>query len=60
MTRYKAVYDYTARQDDEISFNKGDIISHPCFCARDGWMIGRVERTGMQGLFPLTCIQRLI
>ena len=58
MTRYLAIRDYTAQQDDEISFSKGDIILQPCFCD-DGWMVGRVEQTGMQGLFPLNHVRRL-
>lgn len=47
--RTKAMYDYQASADDEISFKEGDIIivleQHP-----DGWWFG--ELNGKKGLFP--------
>uniref|UniRef100_A0A087X8K7 LIM and SH3 domain protein 1 n=1 Tax=Poecilia formosa TaxID=48698 RepID=A0A087X8K7_POEFO len=49
--RYRAVYDYTAADDDEVSFLDGDMIVD-VQKIDDGWMYGRVERTGQQGMLP--------
>ena len=53
------MYPYKAQQDDEVSFIKGDIIKFPCFSDYDDWMVGCVERTGVEGLFPLNHVQRV-
>uniref|UniRef100_A0A3B5QD96 LIM and SH3 domain protein 1 n=1 Tax=Xiphophorus maculatus TaxID=8083 RepID=A0A3B5QD96_XIPMA len=49
--RYRAVYDYNAADDDEVSFMDGDIIVD-VQQIDEGWMYGRVERTGQQGMLP--------
>ncbi|XP_043955851.1 LIM and SH3 domain protein 1 [Gambusia affinis] len=49
--RYRAVYDYNAADDDEVSFLDGDIIVD-VQQIDEGWMYGRVERTGQQGMLP--------
>ncbi|XP_003742819.1 LIM and SH3 domain protein Lasp [Galendromus occidentalis] len=49
--KFQAIYDYTAQDADEVSFSDGDLIVE---CARvdDGWMFGRVSRTGLKGMIP--------
>lgn len=49
--RYKAEYDYTAADNDEISFVEGDIIVDGKVID-EGWMSGTVERTGESGMLP--------
>ena len=58
-TRYRAIYDYNAKQDDEVSFIKGDVILYPSFCNDDGWMEGYNQRTEKRGLFPINHVQKL-
>lgn len=52
----KALYDFTAEEDDELSFCAGDVIE-----VLDGsdasWWNGRLR--GNSGLFPATYIARL-
>ncbi|XP_056305164.1 uncharacterized protein LOC130217146 [Danio aesculapii] len=47
---YQAVYDYTAADEDEVSFMVGDMIVGVQLID-EGWMYGTVERTGQQGIF---------
>uniref|UniRef100_A0A1I8GPW7 LIM zinc-binding domain-containing Nebulette n=1 Tax=Macrostomum lignano TaxID=282301 RepID=A0A1I8GPW7_9PLAT len=48
---YRALYAYAASDTDEVSFNEGDLITNgdPI---DEGWMYGRVERTGEFGMLP--------
>jgi hypothetical protein len=48
---YKAIYDYDAKEDDEISFRDGDKFIN-CEQIDVGWMIGVHEKTGKHGMFP--------
>jgi len=50
-TVYKAIYDYDAKEDDEISFRDGDKFIN-CEQIDVGWMIGVHEKTGKHGMFP--------
>ena len=50
-TVYKAIYDYDAKEDDEISFRDGDKFIN-CEQIDVGWMIGIHEKTGKHGMFP--------
>jgi len=54
----KAVYDYAAADDDEVSFAEDDIIIH-CDPIDDGWMMGTVERSGQQGMLPSNYVEHL-
>ncbi|XP_047656732.1 LIM and SH3 domain protein 1 isoform X1 [Tachysurus fulvidraco] len=56
--RYRAVYDYTAADEDEVSFLDGDVIVdvQPI---DEGWMYGRVERTGQQGMLPANYVEAI-
>ncbi|KAL0268351.1 UNVERIFIED_CONTAM: hypothetical protein PYX00_010325 [Menopon gallinae] len=48
---FKALYDYTAQDTDEVSFIDGDIIIN-CTPIDDGWLTGVVKRTGQSGMLP--------
>lgn len=48
---FKALYDYTAQDSDEVSFIDGDIIIN-CTPIDDGWLTGVVKRTGQSGMLP--------
>lgn len=48
---YKAMYDYEAQDDDEVSFSEGDTVIN-AQRIDDGWMFGTVERTGQTGMLP--------
>lgn len=56
--KWIAVYDYTAADDDEVSFVDGDIIinGEPI---DDGWMTGTVERTGENGMLPSNYVEEM-
>ncbi|TRY96558.1 hypothetical protein DNTS_007294 [Danionella cerebrum] len=56
--RYRAVYDYTAADEDEVSFLDGDMIVD-VQQIDEGWMYGRVERTGQQGMLPANYVEAI-
>ena len=56
--RYRAIYDYTAADDDEVSFMDGDVIVD-VHQIDEGWMYGRVERTGQQGMLPANYVDAI-
>ncbi|XP_047213149.1 LIM and SH3 domain protein 1-like [Girardinichthys multiradiatus] len=56
--RYRAVYDYAAADDDEVSFLDGDVIVD-VQQIDEGWMYGRVERTGQQGMLPANYVEAI-
>lgn len=47
-----ALYDYSAHDDDEVSFNEGDTVLNVAPLPDEGWSSGTVERTGRSGSFP--------
>ena len=55
---FKALYDYTAADDDEISFMEGDIIvqAQP---VGGGWYFGVVESSGASGMLPGNYVEQL-
>ncbi|KAJ8389924.1 hypothetical protein AAFF_G00112090 [Aldrovandia affinis] len=55
---YRAVYDYTAADEDEVSFLDGDVILD-VQQIDEGWMYGRVERTGQQGMLPANYVEAI-
>lgn len=55
--KYVAVYDYDAADDDEVSFKEGDAIVDVTVID-DGWMEGRVERTGNYGMLPSNYVEK--
>jgi len=54
--KYTAMYDYTAADDDEVSFSEGDLIVN-AEKIDDGWMTGTVERTGASGMLPSNYVE---
>ncbi|XP_002156849.1 LIM and SH3 domain protein 1 [Hydra vulgaris] len=54
--KYIALYDYTAADDDEVSFQEGDIIINGEIID-DGWMSGTVKRTGQTGMLPSNYVE---
>ncbi|CAF0818382.1 unnamed protein product [Adineta steineri] len=52
----RALHPYKARESDELSFEKGDIILLLC-TRRDGWCKGRIE--GITGLFPANHVENV-
>lgn len=59
LQKYRAVYDYDAIEDDEVSVLKNDIITEVTVID-DGWMMfGRVERTGQYGMLPSHYVEKV-
>lgn len=56
--KYCALYDYHAIDDDEVSFWANDIITE-VKVIDEGWMEGRVERTGQCGLLPSNYVKKV-
>ncbi|XP_072568846.1 LIM and SH3 domain protein 1-like isoform X2 [Paramormyrops kingsleyae] len=56
--RFRAVYDYAAADEDEVSFQDGDVILD-VQQIDEGWMYGRVERTGQQGMLPANYVEAI-
>lgn len=56
--RFRAVYDYAAADEDEVSFQDGDVILD-VQQIDEGWMYGRVERTGQQGMLPANYVEAM-
>ena len=56
--KYRAVYEFSARNADEISFVPGDIIFVPLEQnAEPGWLAGEIN--GHTGWFPETYVEKL-
>ncbi|KAF5283873.1 hypothetical protein FQA39_LY04693 [Lamprigera yunnana] len=53
---YRAMYDYEAQDDDEVSFMDGDLIINVS-SIDGGWMTGEVQRTGQIGMLPANYVQ---
>uniref|UniRef100_A0A8B9J4U4 Nebulette n=1 Tax=Astyanax mexicanus TaxID=7994 RepID=A0A8B9J4U4_ASTMX len=53
---YRALYDYTAQDCDEVSFRDGDII-HNVQPIDEGWLYGTVQRTGRSGMLPANYVE---
>ncbi|XP_021418162.1 LIM zinc-binding domain-containing Nebulette isoform X17 [Oncorhynchus mykiss] len=56
MRVYRALYDYSAQDHDEVSFRDGDVIvnAQPI---DEGWMYGTVQRTGKSGMLPANYVE---
>ncbi|CAJ0958067.1 unnamed protein product [Ranitomeya imitator] len=53
---FRAMYDYSAQDDDEVSFRDGDYIVN-VQPIDEGWMYGTVQRTGKTGMLPANYIE---
>ncbi|KAJ7984419.1 hypothetical protein DPEC_G00354650 [Dallia pectoralis] len=56
--RYRALYSYAAADADEVSLLEGDLIAD-IQQIDEGWMYGRVERTGQKGMLPANYVKPL-
>ncbi|KAG9476585.1 hypothetical protein GDO78_003235 [Eleutherodactylus coqui] len=56
MRTFRAMYDYSAQDDDEVSFRDGDYIVN-VQPIDEGWMYGTVQRTGKTGMLPANYIE---
>ncbi|XP_071401835.1 LIM and SH3 domain protein 1-like isoform X2 [Centroberyx affinis] len=54
--RYQALYSYMAADADEVSLQEGDLISD-AEVIDEGWMYGRNQRTGQQGMLPANYVR---
>jgi len=57
-TRFKALFDYTASETNEISFKEGDIITLVEKYSDNDWWKGRLLNN-KEGLFPSTYVEEL-
>ncbi|KAI9235296.1 MAG: hypothetical protein BYD32DRAFT_421416 [Podila humilis] len=48
----KAIFDCNGDEESELSFLEGDILINVKETAEEGWLHGKLERTGEEGLFP--------
>ena len=48
--KYRAMYNYKAQNDDEVSIVKGDVVNAETLI--DGWVFGVVQRTNQRGNIP--------
>jgi len=53
---YEALYDYAAADEDEVSFQEGDIIINGEIID-EGWMTGTVKRSGEHGMLPSNYVE---
>ncbi|KAJ8407124.1 hypothetical protein AAFF_G00288000 [Aldrovandia affinis] len=52
----RAMYDYAASDNDEVSFKDGDVIMN-VQSIDEGWMYGTVQRTGKTGMLPANYVE---
>ncbi|KAM5152113.1 nebulin isoform 3-T4 [Mantella aurantiaca] len=55
---FRAMYDYRAADDDEVSFKDGDTIMN-VQTIDEGWMYGTVQRTGLTGMLPANYLETI-
>ncbi|XP_053326911.1 nebulin isoform X4 [Spea bombifrons] len=53
---FRAMYDYRAADNDEVSFRDGDTIVN-VQTIDEGWMYGTVQRTGKTGMLPANYVE---
>uniref|UniRef100_A0A8C2FI40 Nebulin n=1 Tax=Cyprinus carpio TaxID=7962 RepID=A0A8C2FI40_CYPCA len=54
----RAMYDYSAADNDEVSFKDGDVIMN-VQAIDEGWMYGTVQRTGKTGMLPANYVEAI-
>ncbi|XP_037645643.1 nebulin isoform X9 [Sebastes umbrosus] len=52
----RAMYDYSAADNDEVSFKDADVIVN-VQAIDEGWMYGTVQRTGKTGMLPANYVE---
>ncbi|KAI8597663.1 hypothetical protein EDD21DRAFT_384854 [Dissophora ornata] len=48
----KALFDCVGDEESELTFHEGDLLIDVRETSEEGWLHGRLERTGEEGLFP--------
>jgi hypothetical protein len=56
LQQVKALYDFDAKDENELNFNVGDIID-VLDERSDGWLIGLLN--GLSGLVPITYVEKV-
>ncbi|XP_046903110.1 nebulin isoform X4 [Hypomesus transpacificus] len=54
----RALYDYAAADNDEVSFKDSDVIVN-VQSIDEGWMYGTVQRTGKTGMLPANYVESI-
>lgn len=54
----RAMYDYSAADNDEVAFKDGDVIVN-VQSIDEGWMYGTVQRTGKTGMLPANYVEAI-
>ncbi|CAK6968548.1 LOW QUALITY PROTEIN: nebulin [Scomber scombrus] len=54
----RAIYDYSAADNDEVSFKDSDVIVN-VQAIDEGWMYGTVQRTGKTGMLPANYVEAI-
>ncbi|KAG2179993.1 hypothetical protein INT43_003780 [Umbelopsis isabellina] len=58
MSTARALYDCEGLENsDELSFKKGDVINQVSNSEEDGWLVGVLQTSGQQGLFPANYVE---
>ncbi|XP_071942875.1 myc box-dependent-interacting protein 1-like isoform X2 [Antedon mediterranea] len=61
--KVQAIHDYERKDDDELTFKKGDVIFVINYDEpddeEDGWLMGRIENSDVKGIFPENFTSRL-
>ena len=58
MAKYKAIYEFHAENDDELTFSKDDIIVTEKIIDEE-WAKGKLLGTQIVGLFPLNFVKTM-
>jgi len=53
---YRAMYDYDAQDNDEVTIHENDVILD-VEILDEGWAMGTVESTGQRGMIPSNYIE---
>ena len=55
--QFRAMYDYDAQEEDEVSFYMDDVIAN-VRRIDEGWVVGTVQRTNRTGMIPANYIEQ--
>lgn len=55
----RALFDCSGDNNEELSFNVGDVFIEVCDSSEPGWLLGTLERSKQRGLFPANYVEML-